>query len=239
MGNHRNNSTVLNITFRSFTDSHKILRILLDNPYCHRHPCFGWVLASFSSPFGYVYGYQVWLYIAFAFWTADRFARVARVAYYNGLGGSMAILQGIPNCDIMKVTLYPRVALGFGPGQHSFLYFSRLGRFWESHPFSVVGWNKPGYSQAADPAPESISNSTDKRQHVTEDMVIISPTDLDSQSAPATSPTKLIRLTQKQDRQPSIQFLIRTHSGLTSSLRHQLLSSPSISSIEMSIYSEV
>ncbi|KAH7027176.1 ferric reductase like transmembrane component-domain-containing protein [Microdochium trichocladiopsis] len=92
--------------------------------------------------FGFEYGYQVWLYICFAFWSADRLARILRIAYYNRPGGSRALVQAVPGCDaIMQVTVFPRVAWGFGPAQHSFLYLPRLGwfKFWESHPFSVAG----------------------------------------------------------------------------------------------------
>ncbi|KAK8018801.1 hypothetical protein PG991_007991 [Apiospora marii] len=59
--------------------------------------------------FGYDYGYQVWLYIAFAFWGAERLARVARLLYYNRLGGSpQAVVEAIPNCNILQVTVFPR-----------------------------------------------------------------------------------------------------------------------------------
>ncbi|KFY10172.1 hypothetical protein V491_07790 [Pseudogymnoascus sp. VKM F-3775] len=80
------------------------------------------------------------LYIAFAFWAADRIARLHRVAYYNRLGGSKAIIELIQGCDIMQVTVFPRASWDFGPGQHSFLYLGGLGKFRESHPFSISGW---------------------------------------------------------------------------------------------------
>ncbi|KAK4145927.1 fcd1ed96-f99e-4d28-9e70-49d2afc1fed5 [Dichotomopilus funicola] len=96
--------------------------------------------------FGFDYGYQVWLYLCFAFWAADRVARVARLLYYNGLTGSKAVVEAVPGCDgeILQVTLFPRSTRGFGPGQHSFLYVSGLLKFWESHPFSVAAWSKKG-----------------------------------------------------------------------------------------------
>lgn len=93
--------------------------------------------------FGFDYGYQVWLYLCFAFWAADRVVRVVRLLYYNGLAGSKAIVEAVPGCDgeILQVTLFPRSTRGFGPGQHSFLYVSGLLKFWESHPFSVAAWS--------------------------------------------------------------------------------------------------
>lgn len=49
-------------------------------------------------------------------------------------------MEEIPGCNILHVTVFPRVARGVGPGQHTFLYFPGLGKFWESHPFSIAGW---------------------------------------------------------------------------------------------------
>jgi len=63
---------------------------------------------------------------------------LGRIAYYNRLGNSTAIVEAIPGCDIMQVTFFPRV-WEFGPGQHSFLYLPRLGKFWGNHPFSIAG----------------------------------------------------------------------------------------------------
>ena len=181
--------------------------------------------------FGYTFGYQVWLYIAFAFWSADRFARLARIAYYNRLGSSKAVVEVIPGCDIMQVTVFPRVAYG-GPGQHSFLYIPGLGRFWESHPFSIVGWKKPGQIITTTSIPSSISDSTSKGE--TTAGVVSTATELCS----TPNSTKQGRpQAQKQDC-PSIQFLIRTHAGLTSTLRRRLLASPSGCSLETSIYTE-
>ncbi|KAH8595872.1 ferric reductase like transmembrane component-domain-containing protein [Bisporella sp. PMI_857] len=189
--------------------------------------------------FGYVYGYQVWLYIAFAFWSADRLARLIRVAYYNSLGGSKAVVESLPDCDIMQVSVYPRVAWKFGPGQHSFLYVPGLGKFWESHPFSIAGWSRPGQLTAISLAPASLSDSSAKGGKEKESGVVSLATDLESQpnltakKQEATIPCQ----TQTQDR-ASIKFLIRAHSGMTFALQHRLLSSHSRSQMEISVYTE-
>lgn len=164
--------------------------------------------------FNFDYGYQVWLYICFAFWSADRLARLARVAYYNRLGGSKALVEAIPDCDIMQVTVFPRVALGFGPAQHSFLYLGGLGKFWESHPFSVVSWNtRYGQPVPSVPVSTSPSNGDEKGVNVVQ-------TQLDLREG------------------PSVRFLIRPHSGMTSSLRRRLLACRPSPSVELSIYTE-
>jgi predicted ferric reductase len=164
--------------------------------------------------FNFDYGYQVWLYICFAFWSADRLTRLARVAYYNRLGGSKALVEAIPGCDIMRVTIFPRTVRGFGPSQHSFLYLGGLGKFWESHPFSVASW-KTGLEQ---PLPTGTASA--------------SPSDSDK---------KGVNVEQSQcnaQNGASICFLIRAHSGMTSRLRRHLSSSPSSSIGELSVYTE-
>lgn len=170
--------------------------------------------------FTFDYGYQVWLYLCFVFWSADRLARLARVAYYNRLGGSKALVEAIPDSDIMQVTVFPRATWGFGPGQHSFLYLGGLGKFWESHPFSVAAWNPVGPGQqplptAAAPISAPPSNSGDEKG------------------------VTLVHSQREVQEPPSIRFLIRAHSGMTSSLRRRLLASPSASAaVKLSVYTE-
>lgn len=189
--------------------------------------------------FGYIYGYQVWLYICFAFWAADRVARVVRVAYYNRLGNSTAIVEALPDCDIMQVTVFPRVGWAFGPGQHSFLYLPGLGKFWENHPFSIAGWKRQGQLPLAASAPATVSDSTAKGEEEKNPGIVSSATDLDSRASSTArkDKTAISHQNQAQD-SSSIQFLIRVHSGMTSSLQRRLLSSPSRSSMEISIYTE-
>lgn len=186
--------------------------------------------------FGYDYGYQVWLYIAFAFWSADRLARLVRVAYYNRLGSSTAIVEALPGCDIMKVSVFPRVTWEFGPGQHSFLYLPGLGKFWESHPFSIAGWKRQGQSPLTASTSAFLSDSTAKGEKEIDSGVASLGTDFDSHPN-STARKRQTRQTQIQDR-ASFQFLIRVHSGMTSKLQRRLFSSSSRSSMEISVYTE-
>jgi hypothetical protein len=189
--------------------------------------------------FGYAYGYQVWLYISFAFWSADRLARLVRVAYYNRLGRSTAFVEALPDCDIMQVSVFPRVSWQFGPGQHSFLYLPGLGKFWESHPFSIAGWKGPGQSPPTASTSSSLSDSMARGEKVKDSGVVSLTTDLDSPPNPTAGKQRatLPGQTPNQHR-ASIQFLIRAHSGMTSSLQRRLFSSPSRSSMELSVYTE-
>lgn len=178
--------------------------------------------------FGYDYGYQVWLYIAFAFWGAERLARVARLLYYNSLGSPpQAVVEAIPNCNILQVTVFPQTTAGFGPGQHSFLYFPGLGKFWESHPFSVAGWSSgtPSTLSPSSPGSEPVSNNGKGEAEETTGR----PKRVPSVSTHA-------RETQLANR-PSIRFLTRVHAGATATLQRRVLSSPR-SRLDMAVYNE-
>lgn len=184
--------------------------------------------------FGYIFGYQTWLYIAFAFWAADRLARLVRVAYYNRPSGSTAIIEAIPGCDIMQVTVFPRAAWDFGPGQHSFLYLAGLGKFWESHPFSIAGWR--GLSPPTTVSTSSSLSSPIARSDSATNVEEVKDPGVVSLGLQPNS-TTTIPQTQNQDR-PYIRFLIRAHSGMTSTLQRRLLSSPSSSSLKTTVYTE-
>ncbi|KAK1585692.1 ferric reductase like transmembrane component [Colletotrichum navitas] len=153
--------------------------------------------------FGLVFGYQTWLYICFAYWAFERFARLVRLAFYN-LGGSKAEVTAIPGSNVMQVKVHPRSITGFGPGQHSFLYFPASGKVWESHPFSVAGWRAAGSAAPNVSAPASPTDEINKKD------AVVSLSEPRSQGA------------------PSVTFLIRAHSGATAWLQRQLASSSTI-----------
>ncbi|GAP84056.2 putative ferric reductase like transmembrane component [Rosellinia necatrix] len=171
--------------------------------------------------FGFKYGYQVWLYISFAFWSADRLARVARVAYFNRAGGAKAVVQAVPGCPgVLHATVFPRTVRGIGPGQHTFLYFAGGGGstssspsffpFWESHPFSIAAWETPGAHAVVVAAAAAAGEKT----------VPASPRGRDGAPSP-----------------PSFQVLIRAHAGATGALRRRL-AAPARRRVEVSAYTE-
>ncbi|KAL2433960.1 Ferric/cupric reductase transmembrane component B [Exophiala dermatitidis] len=110
------------------------------------------------------WGYEVWLYLCFAFWGFDRLVRIIRVALFNnwpwissqGFGSSSVKLHStqppripraaqihrLPNTDIVQLTLFPgrHWQIAIRPGMHTFLYFPASGKFWESHPFTIADW---------------------------------------------------------------------------------------------------
>ncbi|KAK2609498.1 hypothetical protein N8I77_002995 [Diaporthe amygdali] len=165
--------------------------------------------------FGYDYGYQVWLYLAFAFWGFDRVARVARIVYLNRLGDSKAVVEAIPNSNIIQITVFPRVGWNFGPGQHCFLYFPGLEKVWENHPFSVAAWRRKGQ-----PLPVVATRPNSKEGDVKE-----------------TSNVTTVPQEPEVQECVAVRFLVRVHSGATAELQRRLTScSPGI--MEMSVYTE-
>ncbi|KAH8658205.1 ferric reductase like transmembrane component [Xylariales sp. PMI_506] len=195
--------------------------------------------------FGLVYGYQTWLYICFAFWSFDRFIRLARIAYYNRFGGMTGTVEAIPGSNIVHVTVFPRT-WSFGPGQHSFLYFPELGwgKGWESHPFSIAGWKRQGQPSIIATSSSS-SSSSSRLDNNTEDSgekhagVLTSTRNVDSQLSSASSHQQegTQQRSQVQSRS-SIEFLIRGHGGMTSWLQNYAALSPSGSKMELSVYTE-
>lgn len=187
--------------------------------------------------FGFDFGYEVWLYIAFAFWAADRLARLARLAFYNHLFSSEAVVEAIPDTNILQITVFPRTTLGFGPGQHSFLYFVGLGKFWESHPFSVAGWKdgtqtsagRPVVYPLSSPAPQSQDNDREEKQRT----YGMATTSYDADHRAHFNPAR-----------PSLRFLTRVHSGATATLQRRLsshssfLSSDDSPNLKISVYNE-
>jgi len=173
--------------------------------------------------FDFDFGYEVWLYLCFAFWAADRAARLGRVLYYNGLSGSRAILEPISGCDIVQVTVFPRSMRGFGPATHSFLYL-RSVRFWESHPFSVAAWTATSLS-----TPKSAEHKTDHAVAADDEKGVIVH-HLDAETNTPTPNTA---------NAPTIKFMIRPRKGMTRHIQTYLRSStgPSLPK-EIRVYTE-
>lgn len=143
------------------------------------------------------------------------------MAYYNPLGGSEALIDAIPGCEIMQVTVFPRTTQGFGPGQHSFLYIGGLLKFWQSHPFSVAAWTT-GLSPA--PPTSTLPSNAGSGSGSDNDNEKATPTTTTIHSHPS-SPPPPNNTTPPSPTKPSIRFLIRAHAGTTSHVHHRLLAS--------------
>ncbi|CAK7218463.1 hypothetical protein SEUCBS140593_003552 [Sporothrix eucalyptigena] len=198
--------------------------------------------------FGFTYGYQTWLYICFAFWAFDRVARVGRLLFYSRVTvftapQQQATIEAVPGTtNLVHVIIYPRT-WNFGPGQHSFLYFPSLGwgKGWESHPFSVAKWSNG--------IEEPMHQQLHQHQYQPQDVPLSKESDVIVQAEASSagsdggandisqaheSSVDASAQNEKDDvvlhhhhhhhqkstvPRPSIEFLVRTHTGMTAWLR--------------------
>lgn len=152
------------------------------------------------------WGYEMWMYIAFAFWGFDRLYRIVRLARNGVCKAHITILdEDYIRLDIPGIT---------GEGQ-AYLYFPTLTwRVWENHPFSIAG----GMLQNTIP-----DGATNQKTSVSSSAssVHASPTSTsDIEKAPrlAVNPTSSPTPTASIPKL-GLSFIIRTHSGTTSLLR--------------------
>lgn len=167
------------------------------------------------------WGYEVWIYLAMAFWGFDRLMRFVRVAWYNEWTGTTpSIVEKIPGSNFLQITVFPgkRWRNAMGPGKHTFLAFP--GKFWESHPFTIADWgtlNPDTYQELA--------HSSDASSGASSSNVSL------SEKTPAKSTGTTVRHTAMDNQQSNvnneffIRFLLRPHTGSTRSLFHKLATS--------------
>jgi predicted ferric reductase len=168
------------------------------------------------------WGYEVWLYIAFAFWAADYLSRFARLAWYNRKGLANATAEILPGGQFVHITVHPKITWNFGPGQHVFVYFPGLGKFWENHPFSLASWT----SGASFPPPQ-IQGLSKVAVPVKPEIAVVTETSeiekgfqlptVESESSSLSTPTP------GADARPCIHFLLRINNGMTSSLSRHII----------------
>lgn len=195
--------------------------------------------------FTYNWGYEVWLYIAFAFWGFERLSRMAIVVYRNMVGSTttQAVAELTPGGTFMKLTVYPSKNWTFKPGQHAFLYFPSTGRFWENHPFSIAGWDTGStttLTHTSGTGTQQESGTVDHHKDIEKDLQITTAPlpDSNSTSSHPVSHASSSHITHSPSStnhthhhpalssRPSITFLLRPMSGLTSSLHRDLSLTP-------------
>lgn len=147
--------------------------------------------------YGWQWGYQAWVFIAFAFWGFDRlFARPLRVMR-NGV--KRAYIHCIDD-EYLQVTIPGVEAEG-----HVYLYFPTLSwQFWENNPFSVAGVAlgieplKSEGSQSQDSSGYTSESSANKEGGIT-----------------TIRPAEEVSTTNR----PGLALLIRSERGITQKLR--------------------
>ncbi|KAJ5159838.1 uncharacterized protein N7482_006842 [Penicillium canariense] len=158
------------------------------------------------------WGYEVWLYISFAFWGFDRFVRLLRIGIYNNIWPiSQSNVELVANSQFVKITVFPKRAWDFKAGQHCYLYLPSAGKFYESHPFSVAGWVR-GTAGAGDRTMEQPIELAGA-SNVVEKIPNTSAATDQAHAKPEASSS------------PSVYFIIRPSKGATLRLHKQLVAS--------------
>ncbi|KAJ5857299.1 hypothetical protein N7455_008193 [Penicillium solitum] len=85
--------------------------------------------------------YVVFIWPCVAVWSFDRLGRILRLLIWNKVTAySSAEYNSEANVILIKARV--RQALSLSPGTHFYVYGWRSIKFWESHPFTLSGWNK-------------------------------------------------------------------------------------------------
>lgn len=166
------------------------------------------------------YGYEVWLYIAFATWTLDRLVRVIRIVCLNyGLCTGRtprALIELLPGDDFIKITAYPSTSWSVRPGQYCFVYFPTLTWFWESHPFSIASWSAGGVAMGSG-GPKGIASVRTNDRAADREYQL-------SEELPPKSISSGLSLNDTPSTNASLSFAIRPCSGITKRLRASFIS---------------
>jgi predicted ferric reductase len=176
------------------------------------------------------YGFQVWLFIAFAFWGFDRVIRLVRLAILNRAGRSEASFELLPGGKFVQITVFPKVEWKVQPGQHIFIYMTQLGKVWENHPFTIANYGLGAFDRSrqdvsatiSEPTPIQKPALTDPEHDVEKSIVSNVITCSSSPASESSSSLEPSDPKAKDSDLPNrfyIRFLCRVHAGMTASLR--------------------
>ena len=174
------------------------------------------------------WGYEVWLYIAFAFWTYDRLVRILITVYHALSKKPVAHMKAIDGTNAVQMTVMLQKPLRTGPGKHVYVHFPSLRKFWESHPFTVCDWHD-GCSHLSSKVADAESNTVSPDASLADKSVgRIDDKNLTNGQTPGSVTTKCVTEQSQSAGGYYIRCLFRTHKGITSTLRTKLGSEQTI-----------
>jgi hypothetical protein len=160
--------------------------------------CFLHIVRRFENQ----WGYETWIYMAFAVWGFDWLIRSLRVVRNGVRTAHIKIIDE----DYLQVSVPGIVAQG-----HAYLYFPTLTwRIFENHPFSVISTMNRKSAEHDRPLEPASSSERESYQHNSEKSAI--------QKA-SVVPTLPETATVDEQVQPSLTFFIRSRSGISNLLR--------------------
>ncbi|KAL4880664.1 ferric reductase like transmembrane component-domain-containing protein [Aspergillus karnatakaensis] len=170
--------------------------------------------------YAWQWGYENWIYIAFAIWGFDRVLRILRIARHGLLDAQISVVDD----DYMKIEVRDVSADG-----HVYLYFPTLTwRFWEDHPFSVLSSTRicrATQHLANHPSSQTTSSSGSLQEQEKEEEI----TTLKSPATNVVAVTENKITGSSRDTRhyhDSLTLYVRTHTGITSYLRTPRASIP-------------
>lgn len=90
--------------------------------------------------FGGEYNGYIWPCVFL--WVLDRFLRLFRVLLLNfPFRRTQALATYSPDSNIIRLKILPTINFTQKPGTHYYLYMSNGWNGWESHPFTLLGWD--------------------------------------------------------------------------------------------------
>ncbi|KAL2845523.1 ferric reductase like transmembrane component-domain-containing protein [Aspergillus pseudoustus] len=159
--------------------------------------------------FGWQWGYENWIYMAFAIWGFDRLMRILRFARHGIRTARITPVDG----EYLKLEIP-----GVNAEGHIYLYFPTLTwRVWENHPFSVLADTVVDYSDAGDGGSSSSSSLEAKELGVAKDASTNIVTVNDTQMT--TRPSTISPQSNHHRHRHGLTLYLRTHTGITSYLR--------------------
>ncbi|KAK2763915.1 hypothetical protein FQN54_009534 [Arachnomyces sp. PD_36] len=160
----------------------------------------------------YLWGYEIWIYIAEGIWFLDRAMRIVRVVCNGKRTATFSAVDA--SGDYLRVDIEGVVADG-----HVYLYFPNLSwRVWESHPFSIMASfasssSPPDESKAVESDPEKGTKSVD----ITTEKDVPSQNDLSPQTSSNSLHGGPVR--------PRSTLILRPQSGTTKDIAARTLAS--------------
>ena len=148
------------------------------------------------------WGYEVWLYLAFAFWAYDRIVRFGKTLFNTLTRKPVAHFEAIPGTNATMMTIALKKSVNAGPGQHIYVHFLSSGKFWEAHPFTICGWDDRSVPQRVSDA-EQFTGSDSSTKSIEKKAVQSTATEAD-------------------DDVFYLRCLFRAHKGMTSVIRNKV-----------------
>ncbi|KAL5334604.1 hypothetical protein BJX70DRAFT_377733 [Aspergillus crustosus] len=162
--------------------------------------------------YAWQWGYENWVYMAFAIWGFDRVLRILRISRHGLLDAQISVVDD----DYVKIEVRDVQADG-----HVYLYFPTLTwRVWENHPFSVLSAtrtcravDRPNVPSSESTSSHSSGSLQDKEKEPASNIDALADTKITTQ----TSESPVSRLDRHYHE--SLTMYLRTHTGITSYLR--------------------